>query len=190
MPIESLSELISQRVSFPRLSEPAPDQATLEAAFKAAFRAPDHMMLRPWRYVVIEGDARVALGEAMCRIAQADDPQMSALQRDKYKGMPLRAPLIIVAVSRNIDHPKVPRIEQEISCGVGVGYMLLVLQEKGFGGIWRTGPLASHTEIKRLLGLDARESIVGFLYVGTPVGEAKPIPDLDITDFVSHWDAH
>ncbi len=189
MPYETLAELISQRVSFPRLTEPAPDADTLNAAFKAAFRAPDHMMLRPWRFVIVEGDARSALGAEICRIATEEDPDLSELQRDKYKGMPMRAPLIIVAISQNVDHPKVPFIEQEISCGVAVGYMLLVLQEKGFGGIWRTGPLARHSQIKALFGLAPQESIVGFLYAGTPLGEAKPIADLDVSDFVTRWQA-
>jgi hypothetical protein len=37
------------------------------------------------------------------------------------------------------------------------------------------------------LGLEADEEIVGFLYIGTRDGAAKPIPQLDAADFVSTW---
>ncbi len=184
---DSLVSLICQRVSYPRLDEPAPDAATLEQVFKAAFRAPDHRMLRPWRYLTIRGEARVELGGALRDIALEDDPKLSELQQDKFLNMPLRAPLIIVGISRNYNHPKVPNAEQEISCGVGLGYMLLALQEQGYGGIWRTGKLAHDSRVKSVLGVKPAESIVGFLYVGTPQGDAKPILDLDVEDFVEEW---
>lgn len=184
---DALVELINQRVSFPRLGEPAPGDEVLQDMFKSAFRAPDHMMLRPWRYLLVQGDARQRLGETFCRLAVDEDPELSEVQREKLLNMPLRAPLIVVGISQNIDHPKVPVREQEISCGVGLGYMLLTLQARGFGGIWRTGPLAEHEGVKDALGVRSTETIVGFLYVGTPLGDAKPIPALEMRDFVQDW---
>ena len=37
------------------------------------------------------------------------------------------------------------------------------------------------------LGLAPSEEIVGFLYLGSREGRAKPIPKLDTVDFVSTW---
>jgi len=39
--------------------------------FQSAVRAPDHGRLRPWRFVVIEGDKRAALGELMVEADKA-----------------------------------------------------------------------------------------------------------------------
>lgn len=184
---QSLIDLITSRVSFPRLAEPAPSSEQLERIYRSALRAPDHMMLRPWRYLVIQGDNRNRLGEVFCQAAVQDDDSLSQAQRDKFNAMPLRAPLIIVGISTNVDHPKVPVEEQEISCGVGIGYMLLALQAEGFGGIWRTGPMASHDFVRQSLGLAEHESLIGFLYVGTPQGDAKPIPHIPLERHFSEW---
>lgn len=180
-------ELMGQRVSSPRLESPAPSGKILESIFQTALRAPDHMLLRPWRYLVIEGDARTRLGELLCEAALIDAPNLTQSQREKYLAMPLRAPMIVVGVSENKAHPKVPVEEQVVSCGAGISYMLLALQAMGFGGVWRTGPMALNAHVKDGLGLAVHETLVGFLYIGTPKGELKPVPELNSSDFFHHW---
>ncbi len=182
-----LVEMICNRVSYPRLTEPAPDQDVLENIYRSALRAPDHMLLRPWRYLVIQGDARVALGQLFCDAALADDPQVSISQQEKFRTMPMRAPMIVVGIAKPSPHPKVPLEEQLVSCGVGMGYMLLSLQAEGFGGIWRTGPLASDETVRAGLGVKEHETIVGFLYLGTPQGEGKSVPHFELDDFFVNW---
>ncbi|MFV1873769.1 MAG: nitroreductase family protein [Oleiphilus sp.] len=184
-------ELLCQRVSSPRLTEPAPDKQALNLIYKSALRAPDHMMLRPWRYLVIEGDARNKLSDIFLRAAEAKalslGEPLSDFKVDKLKSMTHRAPMIIVAIASLVEHPKVPEQEQLLSCGVGVGYMLLALQAQGFGGIWRTGDLAFDQHVYQDLGLAENESIVGFLYLGTPAGELKSVPELNPDDFFRVW---
>lgn len=184
----SLVELLCQRVSFPRLTEPAPNKQELELVLKSALRTPDHMMLRPWRYMLIEGEARTKLGELFLSSYKALNGEVNEFQADKLKSKPMRAPMIIIAVASLVDHPKVPYEEQVLSCGVGVGYMLLALQALGYGGIWRTGGMALNKHVYQGLGLKENESIVGFLYLGTPVGEPKPIPDVNPQDYISNWE--
>ena len=60
--MDALDALLN-RVSVPRLVEPAPDAAQRELLFRAAMRAPDHALLRPWRFLTVEGAAREQLGE-------------------------------------------------------------------------------------------------------------------------------
>ncbi len=182
-----VTEFLLQRNSSPRLSQPAPSSKQLETIFNAALRAPDHAMLRPWRYLVIQGAGLEELGEIYATSAIAADTQLSHEQQDKFRKMPHRAPMVIVAIAKLQEHAKVPEIEQVISTGVGVGYLLLALQAEGFGGMWRTGPLAYSDHVCRGLGLADNEKIVGFLYVGTPEGKAKPLPQHNVDDFVSHW---
>lgn len=182
-----LVDMICQRVSCPRLSEPAPNAGVLKAIYRSALRAPDHMLLRPWRYLVVRGEARKKLGELFYRAAYAEDQNISLTRKDKYFSMPYRAPMILIGVSSNVEHPKVPIEEQMISCGVGMGYMLLGLQAEGFGGFWRTGPMASSSIVKQGLGIAEHETLVGFLYMGTPQGKAKPLQDLDTSDYFHDW---
>lgn len=186
-----LIELLCQRVSSPRLTEPAPTNQELDQVFQSAFRAPDHMMLRPWRYLTIDGEARHTLGRLFLDAAQIQAKEnneiLNEFKVDKLQSMPLRAPLIIVAIASVKTHLKVPEEEQVISCGAGVGYMLVALQALGYGGIWRTGDMALNQDVCKGLGLAAHESIVGFLYVGTPAGELKSVPTLNKEDYVKAW---
>ena len=136
---------------------------------------------------MVEGVAREKLGELLCDAALKDDPELSEVQRDKYRSMPLRAPMIVIGIAENHEHKKVPAQEQVVSCGVGMGYMLLSLQSIGYNGIWRTGPMAEHAFVKAGLGIQAHESLVGFLYIGTPKGELKPVPELHTADYFHEW---
>lgn len=179
-------DLLLNRVSVGRLLEPAPDAAQRELMFRAALRAPDHGQLRPWRFITVEGEARRRLGELFAG-ALASDPATRPEMLDKARAMPLRAPLLVVAVARLGDHPKVPREEQVLSAGCAVHGMQLAAQALGFGAIWRTGDLAHHPHVLAGLGLGADERIVGFLYIGSFEGERRSPPVLATADFVSDW---
>lgn len=183
----SVTDLLLKRNSSARLTFPAPDGTLLDTLFQAAFRAPDHGLLKPWRYLVIEGDGLDRLGDLFVASALHECPQLSLVQQDKFRKMPSRAPMIIVAIASTHEHVKIPEIEQIMAAGVGVGYLLLSLQAEGFGGMWRTGPLAYNSEIHKGLGLTQQERLIGFLYVGTPEGKAKVVPSHDVKTFVKKW---
>lgn len=176
---------ILNRSSEPRLESPAPAPSTLNTVFKCAARAPDHALLRPWRYLVIEGEGLDALGQVFATTADASNP--TALPEEKLRSMTRRAPMIIVGIACHHGHPKVPPIEETLSAGCGMAYILLALEAQGFAGMWRTGSIAYNPAVAEGLGLAANESIVGFLYVGTPISE-KPALDRPAPDaFVSRW---
>ena len=61
--MQALDALLN-RVSVPRLLEPAPTQEQRDVLFAAAMRAPDHGQLRPWRFLTVEGAAVERLVEA------------------------------------------------------------------------------------------------------------------------------
>lgn len=183
-----MSEIIDSilnRSSEPKLTAPAPDAAVLEEAFACAARAPDHALLRPWRYLVIEGEGLDTLGRVFERAADPSDPL--APKVEKLRQMPHRAPMIIVGIARHQDHPKVPAIEETLSTGCGMAFLMLALEARGFSAMWRTGPVAYHPAIREGLGLEGNESITGFLYVGTPVVNKPAIRPAEPKEFVTHW---
>ena len=55
-------DALLQRRSAKALSAPAPDAAALDLILSSAAAAPDHGRLRPWRFVVIQGNARITCG--------------------------------------------------------------------------------------------------------------------------------
>ena len=183
-------ELLLQRVSSPILQEPGPDDATLEIMFQAALRAPDHARLRPWRFLVVSGDARLALGELLVQTAVAGQPDLSVEAQARVRAAPLRAPTLVLAICSLKEHPKVPEIEQKMSMAAAVQSLLLAAHALGVGGIWRTGELCYRPALAEGLGLADNEQLLGFVYLGTPGGNAKKIPAMDTSEFVSSWEGN
>jgi len=182
-------EALQKRVSSPRLVAPAPAGEKLQAIFRAALRAADHGNLRPWRFLVVDGDARNALGELYEQAALSDTPDLDDTQRQRFRAMPMRAPMVVVAIANCQDHPKVPESEQLIATGAAVQNMITAAFAQGVGAYWRTGALAYHPRVAEGLGLETNEHIVGFVYLGTPEGTAKPVPELQVEEFFSPWPA-
>lgn len=180
-------ELLTTRASNGKLGEPAPGERVLRDALAAAMRAPDHALLRPWRFRLVRGEARVRLGEVFRESERRRNPEASDEMLDRAAAKPLRAPLILVVAAAPREHPKVPRIEQVISAGMAAHAILLALHAHGFAAICRTGPPAYDPDVKRALGLDADDEIVGFLYAGTPRVPAPSIERPSPEAFLAEW---
>lgn len=180
---------LHNRVSIPRVTGPAPTAEQQEALFRAALRAPDHGRLRPWRFLTVEGTGLEQLGElfSAAELAKTGDSSTESVLRAGQ--LPLRAPLLIIAISSPKPHAKVPEFEQDMSCAVAVGNMLVAAHAMGLGAVWRTGEPAVDPVIREGLGLAEQEKIVAFLYVGQPAREGRPVPELDSCDFVRRWPA-
>lgn len=180
------SDLIIERNSHAKLSQPAPDGEDLAFIKQAALSAPDHARLRPWRFLQIDGEGRNALGQSFVEVAQAKGVT-DAAKLEKLAANPLRAPMIIVLVAKQIDHAKVPLIEQVASAACCGQNILLAAQARGFGAMWRTGEMAFDVHIHRKLGLANDEVLLGYIYVGTMVGEPKRRIALEVDDYWQQW---
>jgi nitroreductase len=107
---------------------------------------------------------------------------------EKYQSAPFRAPMIIILTTQITEHPKVPKVEQMLSTATAAENILLALHAKNYAGIWRTGKFAFNKKIAEYLNLTSDHEVIGYLYVGTPTGTSKNIPQLDVKKFVTHWD--
>lgn len=180
-------ELLHTRDSALRLEDPAPDEAALDAIFASAVRAPDHGRLRPWRFVVIRGDARGRFGDvtAAALKSRCPDTAPEALARERAKV--LRAPLIVVVAARVQASAKIPAIEQMLSAGAAAQNIMLAAHALGYGAMWKTGDSAYDTQVKEALGLQATDAIVGFMYLGTRAGGSLPGVRPTSQEFVTEW---
>ena len=90
---------IESRTSALKLSAPGPTREHIERIIGAGARAPDHGRLRPWRFVVLEGDARKVLADAMAGLLQSKMPTATPEQLDAERNKPMRAPTIVVVAA-------------------------------------------------------------------------------------------
>lgn len=180
-------DLLLQRNSSPRLTVPAPDRQQRELMFQAALRVPDHLWLRPWRFLVVEGERRQALGQVLLDSLLRRDPNADDSVRGKALNAPFRAPLVVVVLASVSEHPKVPAVEQRLSAGCAAHALLLAAEALGYSGVWRTGNAAYDPDVVAALGGAVNEEIMAFLYIGTREGSAKNLPSMSADDFVTHW---
>ncbi|MDA1300934.1 MAG: nitroreductase [Proteobacteria bacterium] len=179
-------EALHTRVSAPRLSGEVSSQA-LNNILKAALRAPDHALLRPWRFLIVRGSYRHLLGDLFVRAARQQDAGTSEAQLEKVRSKPLRAPVILIGIARLSEHPKVPEVEQLLSCGAAMQNMSVAAFAQGLGAIWRTGSMAYDRVVQEGLGVADDERIVGYLYLGQVEGRSRKAPELDVDDYVDEW---
>jgi nitroreductase len=163
-----LFEAIETRSSAGRLTEPGPSPEQLSRILEAAGHAPDHGRLRPWRFAVLDADARKRFADAVveARRSRAPTPTAEQLQieRDKVGRSPT---LVVVGCSVLPGNPKVPEIEQVVAVGAAVQNLFLAAHALGFGVMWKTGPAAYDAGVKAAVGLRAEDHIVGIMHLGT-----------------------
>ena len=175
---------LTTRVSAPRLEAPGPSDEQLDMLLRAAIRAPDHGLLRPWRFIVLQGRQRERLGDIMVAHLLEEQPDADNRARDIARSKALRAPTIIVAVAEVTEGHKVPVWEQVLAVGASVQNMMLAAYEQGIGAMWRTGAMANSTLAKEKLGFAAKDQVVAYLYLGKPVGSLKSLPGDSPADFI------
>lgn len=179
-------EGLQRKVSHPRLEAPAPNSSEMEACYQAAFRSPDHAYLRPWRFIECREHAREQLGELLLKALQSEKVLTEAAAQ-KLKNSPLRAPLVLVCYADMAEHEKVPEIEQLLAVGCAVNNLSLALYAQGYGSVWRTGEPAHSKAVHSALKFKDHQKIVGYLYVGTPASNDKPLPVLETGEFVAEF---
>jgi len=184
--MDALTALHS-RNSINLLTEPGPNEKQLDNIFKAGLRACDHARLTPWKFLLIENNARLKFGQLMADVkAEIDGAPLSEELKKSIEKKPLRAPTIIVVVASITEHPKVPEIEQVLSAGASAQMMMTAAHAQGIGAIWRSGALMFHPKMHSGLGLEKNDQIIGFLYLGT-TKKAKRLPEYDPNNFVQIW---
>jgi nitroreductase len=152
------------RRSLSKVTDDAPTHDELVELISAAGRVADHKELQPWRLIELRDDDRLVLGRALAKAEGSKG----------VNSKPLRAPLLIAIVA-SIRSKKVPAWEQEATAA-GVAHALsLLLDEAGWGVIWRTGDYTRHKAVAKAHGLAKGERLLGWLYVGGRPDRARPL---------------
>ncbi len=173
----SALEAMRRRRSLSKVTDHAPSHEELLELVGAAGRVADHSELKPWRLIELRGDDRETLGRAINK----------ASGEKGVSTKPLRAPLLVAVVASYRKSDKVPRWEQE-AVASGVAHALsLLLDEAGWGVIWRTGHYTRAKAVAKAHGLRKNEELLGWLYVGGKPERTRESRDkvIDAAAFVS-----
>jgi nitroreductase len=172
---EFLLTALKNRRSISKVSPEEPPEALIRTMLEAATWAPNHFLTEPWRFVVLRGNARNRLGDALGEAAalREEDPVLAEAAREKIVTKPLRAPYIIAVAVEPDSRDKVVELEEIAATAAATQNMLLAAEALGLGAIWRTGWACYTPQVREFLGLSERATVLGFVYVGYP---AQPAP--------------
>ncbi|WP_272642405.1 nitroreductase family protein [Marinomonas mediterranea] len=177
-------EMLMSRRSYARgnLIDPAPNQAQLATILQAAMTVPDHGNIKPWRFIVVQGQGI---------------QDLSLLVQDKYAGsmseQHLNAfvreiastPMMIFVCSNLVLEHHVPVLDQQMAGAAACEHILLAAHALGFAGIWHS--LEADDGLHRLLNLKTEDSVLGVLSIGTPKRTSRA-KRKSFTEFTQTWD--
>lgn len=173
-------EAILGRRSIGRVSPEEPSREMIEVILDAAVHAPNHHETNPWRFSVLTGKAREDFGDVL---AYALESRLSGQSEDKVEALcaaerrkPLRAPILIVVGCKYSVNKKAVDEEDLQSCAAAIQNMLLTAHYLGLAAQWRTGDAAYDPIVKEYFGLEARDAIAGFIYIGFQADDAIAPP--------------
>lgn len=151
---------LSTRRSISKVDPETPSDSDLLEIIRSISSVADHKSLRPWRFLIIRGDDRLRLGDAL------DEAAGVVRKPGETNTKPLRAELLLALVSSPAKHDKVPEWEQHATAA-GAGHLLeLALWQAGWGVMWRSGTLTNTEPVRRLHRLADHELLMGWFYIG------------------------
>lgn len=185
--MSDLLEAIAARRSAGKvLPEPLP-RTLVEELLTAATRAPNHHITEPWRFVVLAGDSRRALGEAHAQAVAREKPDLPAAGLAKEAARPERAPVLVAVIVRPGGGDPVGAREDRDAVAAAIQNLLLAAHARGLGAMWRTGAMVDEPEVHEHLGLGPDDAIVGFVYLGRPAGPVSAPSPRQPLHQVSEW---
>ena len=163
------------------------DPDHLQQILTAGIRVPDHGALKPWKLVVIAGEARKRLDRDIIHatfVAANPDakPEVEVIETGRLQ----RADIVIAVISSPVEHPKIVPWEMHLSAGAVCTTLLYAAQSFGYAAQWLTEWYAYEDNMLLALGgTPGHDRIAGFIYIGEkvkpPMERTRPDPDKVIT---------
>jgi nitroreductase len=159
--VASVFEAMHERRSSSKVTDAAPSHEEILELVEAAGQVADHSGMAPWRILEIRGESRRIVGESLAAAAglHGHDAEKSIRKAE-------RAPLLLAVIVSPRPSFKVPYWEQE-AVASGVAHSLnLLLHERGYGAMWRTGVQTRSEAVRVAHHLQPGEEMLGWIHVG------------------------
>lgn len=189
-PNQELVDFLSKRRSnkiFDIDPNNGPSKPEILGILSLATRVPDHGKLAPWRFIIIEGEKRLELGEKLANLLQSKTPNMDSGHYEIERQRFMRGHTIIGLVSSPKESVKAPLFEQELSAGALGFNLILACNGFGYASTWLSDWPMFDNDARDIFGLSPHERLAGFFYIGkakaAPIERGRP----NIDDLVQYW---
>ncbi|MBK8505559.1 MAG: nitroreductase [Saprospiraceae bacterium] len=157
----------TRRSVFPQVFTDQPiERNDLEAILEASNWAPTHKLTQPWRFVVIQGPAKMKLGNLLIQYHEEQTLDYQNLEKKKKKILTntSKAGAIIAICIYRDEAKRVEEWEELAATACAVQNLWLAMTALGLGGYWSTP--AAKSSLKGFLGLTEHEKCLGLFYLG------------------------
>ncbi|MDR7544734.1 MAG: nitroreductase [Armatimonadota bacterium] len=165
-------EAIKARRSVGKMRPDPVPRPVLEQMLEAAVWAPNHRLTEPWRFYVLDGEAKRRFAQIRCRLRAASlpDPNAPEAQRalDRLYQDTVATPALIVLTAQ-MAADQTQRQEDVAATFMAAQNLMLAATELGVGTYLRTGTIIADPELRELLGLEEDRTVLAVIYVGYPL---------------------
>ncbi|NLU98102.1 nitroreductase [Marinomonas sp. UCMA 3892] len=163
--MDAIDALMTRR-SYSRgsLLQPAPNRAELAQILQAAMTVPDHGNLKPWRFVVIQGQGMKDLEGLLRTIYDGEVENEEYFQR--FIEEIINTPMMICVYSAINQDTSVSVLDQQLAGAAACEHILLAAHAMGFGGIWHSQE--TDDALRQMLQMGEEDQVLGVISLGTP----------------------
>jgi nitroreductase len=180
------NSLIRHRRSvFPNLyTDEKVDRNIIDQMLENANWAPTHKLTCPWRFTVFSGDGLKKLATFQSNLYKEVSMKKGNFKETTFEMLqskPLKASHIIAIGMKRDEKERLPEVEEIEAVACAVQNMYLTAAVYGIGCYWGSGGITYMERAKTFFGLEEKDKLLGFLYIGVPKkwpkGKRKPIDD-------------
>lgn len=176
----NITDFLIKRRSTAKLSDPAPIKTDVKKIIQCAMSVPDHGGLRPYRFVVIDGDTRRLFAKAMVASTIAEKGDVTPAIEKKIEAKAFLAPMQIAIIFNPKIDCKIPEWEQFATASC-TGYAITIAASSlGYESIWKSFGYSSAMPIIEFLKMNPREKFLGWINLGSRCPNpllARQLPD-------------
>lgn len=173
----AIEDVIKTRRTIKRFLPQAVPRQLLASLLDVAVWAPNHKLTEPWRFYVLDGKSRVRVGEIAADITRAkakpqarpEDVEAGAAQVRKTWS---EVPTLLYVTTLPDENPEIDEENYGAVCCAIQNFMLLA-HAAGLATSWSSGAVAQSPELRRFVGAQETEHMVGLIRVGYPDLEAQ-----------------
>lgn len=178
-------ETLLSRVSIPQVSGPSVTDEELNLLLRAGLRASDHGRLKPYRFILLDGEAREYLSDAVGMYLKANFEGLTGDAIESAKAKVMRAPTLLAVIFCPKAHERIPKNEQLLTAGCAAQLIVTAAHMLGLGAMWRTGAASYSREVSEMLALSETEQLVAMIYLGRPVAQRSLPGEVNPKDFLT-----
>ncbi|MBC8768278.1 nitroreductase [Arenibacter sp. BSSL-BM3] len=159
-------DIIKRRRSvFPAQYNDKPiSKESIEKVLEAANFAPTHKKTEPWRFRVLQGEAKEKLGLFLSLKYMETDPKPKQFKVEKLIQNPKKAGAVIAICMQRDPQESLPEWEEVAATAMAVQNMWLCCTEMGIGSYWSSPGLIKY--MHDFFELKQGEICLGFFYMG------------------------